>query len=628
MLLGLYAPSVKLRSGSAPVLSWNQGSSAQSEVTDRWSKTYVSTREKSPVRAAIEKAEALAPQTTGNARAAPPSPTKRFPRPASRSFSSASPGLENRVTAHITSTTTWRPPSPLKQTTVADPEEDILPALHARDGSLAKVYGSVLQPKESLQTHSCAICSSPFPPDTTIYPDPNSPTNRFLCRPCFETNGGSKGSCASCSRPVLALKSEGGFVQAANQIWHKRCFTCESCYKYIGDAPMVDLLGRPSCADCFDNCLAKDRTPRKNRGSNSNSVNNSPSVVVPIKSPSARTREGSPTIDELEHRLGINKQRESSPELEELSHRLNKLASSSPTKSRYGSGDYTRDGSPTSKAFSSREGSPLLSRARKDSGRKFPTSPELERSRPRFNSTSSSNRVDSPSPDRDAIEEMKRRFMKGSASPEPRLASPTTSPLRHAKSSGSMSILPSTLTSPISSPTSELFMDSGSSSSGLGSPPPSLLPKRQALEQDTPPLFYRSRLDSFDDADMIVEETPSQTTTPTRLPRPKANTISSPMAGDSVRSSPAAKNASATVTKCAKCFKLLYAVGSPGRSVTVPDDDDSGSAKSYHYSCFRCSICDEAFEEGANGQAVFVKSSQGACHMDVSLLVSFLAIVS
>jgi len=171
-------------------------------------------------------------------------------------------------------------------------------------------------------------------------------------------------------------------------------------------------------------------------------------------------------------------------------------------------------------------------------------------------------------------------------------------------------------------------MDLESSLSGLGSPPPSLLPKRQALGQDTPSLFYQSRLDLFDNADTIIEEKPNQTTTPTHLPRPKVNTISSPMAGDSARSSSAANNASAAATQYAKRFKLLSAVGSPGWSVTVPDDDDSGSAKSYYYYCFQCSICDEAFEEGSNGQAVFVKSSQGACRINVSFLVSFLGIVS
>jgi hypothetical protein len=183
------------------------------------------------------------------------------------------------------------------------------------------VYGSVLQPKETLPLHSCAICSAVFPPDSTLYPDPSDPSDgkTFLCRQCFTVNGGSKGNCPSCSRPVLALKAEGGFVQSGGKYWHKGCFNCMSCFKNIGNTPLVDLFGRPSCADCFDNCLKRDHpaTPKKNRSS----ANNSPNVSARLSSShGGKSREDSPIIEELEQRLGIVRSRESTPVIPESGH--------------------------------------------------------------------------------------------------------------------------------------------------------------------------------------------------------------------------------------------------------------------------------------------------------------------
>jgi hypothetical protein len=228
---------------------------------------------------------------------------------------------------------------------------------------LAKAYGSILQPKETLTSFACSICLTPFEPDATIYPDPLAAPGsepRFLCRPCFTVNGGSKGDCAACSKPVLVLKSEGGYIENSGRLWHKRCFRCEGCQKDISSQPMVDLLGKPSCADCFDTCLKRD-SPRRHE---------SPRVDREEKKanlggirPGNRSRQGSPALEELEQKLGIlTRSRESSPMLETPT----KPSSTRPPPSPLSSPTHTPSKSPHSARFVSpmRDSSPLLDRAR------------------------------------------------------------------------------------------------------------------------------------------------------------------------------------------------------------------------------------------------------------------------
>lgn len=239
-----------------------------------------------------------------------------------------SPSMSSRISAYIASASVPRPPSPLKFSSTSslsspsgNASADILP--NPEGTQLAKVYGSVLQSKETLAGYHCALCSVLFSPDATIFPDPaclsrSGPTSsdsRFLCRSCFIANGGSKGDCPSCQKPVLILKSDGGFVESGGNVWHKRCFVCEGCSVNIGDHPMVDLLGRPTCAECFETCLkrpAKDSpqrraisTPDKNGNLGGNKR-------------SAGSRESSPALEELEQRLGIIKSRESTPARDRL----------------------------------------------------------------------------------------------------------------------------------------------------------------------------------------------------------------------------------------------------------------------------------------------------------------------
>ncbi|KAF9569702.1 hypothetical protein CPC08DRAFT_701595 [Agrocybe pediades] len=301
----------------------NASTSSTTSNQDRWSKTYVSSDSPSQLTSTSNKhvesrtVPTLSENTNATVSASSSgSSIRRFPRPLS---SPAPPkSLKVGVSDHILFATSQapRPPSPLKKsTTFSDIENDILPSPSPHDPTLSKVYGSLLQPKDTLPLHSCAHCSTVFPPDATIYPHPDSSkVNSFVCRPCFTIVGGSKGNCPACSRPVLTLKAEGGFIHSGNQYWHKRCYNCASCFKNIGDAPMVDLFGRPSCVDCFDNCLKREpTTPKKERVSNHNSPISSNPGGLNSSQLGKKSRESSPTIEELEQRLGIVKSRESSP---------------------------------------------------------------------------------------------------------------------------------------------------------------------------------------------------------------------------------------------------------------------------------------------------------------------------
>ncbi|KAJ7110073.1 hypothetical protein C8R44DRAFT_271813 [Mycena epipterygia] len=632
----------------APVVPWNQ-TNPKEKTQDRWSKTYVSKdRPSSPTRSATTPAAPAAPAPSN------PSPTKRFPRPLSQS--SAPAPLGNRVSAHITSTTSQlnRPPSPLKYSALAAPESGILPSPH--DTTLSKVYGSVLQPRESLTVQSCAHCATPFAPsDSTIYPDPHGSTTvgppRFFCRSCFITNGGSRGPCASCSRPVLILKSEGGFIHAADKFWHKRCFNCTGCDKNIADNPFLDLLGRPSCPACFDTCLERDATPKKKSRNSTNDpwVDSLGGMSGTSKT---RSREGSPALEELEQRLGIVKTREASPALEELSHRLSMIGRESPTRSPHVS---AYSGSPSmassvSRYSTSREGSPLLGRSRGKSDPLADLNANLARRYDRFRSPEPEERTNSPSmryssgspspvrspvrhsvspaPTEEAIEEMKRRFMKGSSS-SPSTSVTSTPPLskprlRSSRSSGRLS-------SPAIPPTPDLMSDFSdtTSSSGPDSPPRDsgsvydvdVFSASKVFAPGYGSRYTRDFLGNVDD--VIAEETNSQMGTPTHTPKSSVKTKSTPtkspipFANTSQSKSPRGLSIvpPKPSTNCVKCHRALFSVEEGGRYVTVPDDA-TGEPQTYHTDCFTCVSCDLPFKEGAAGQAVFVKGNGGPCHVE------------
>ena len=104
----------------------------------------------------------------------PSTPQKRIV--AQRSSPSLRPqnttALASRVSEHIASTTYSLPPSPVKHSGVSEKAilsaPDVISSPYTSE--LSKVYGSVLQPKGTLESFHCHVCSASFPPDATIYP--------------------------------------------------------------------------------------------------------------------------------------------------------------------------------------------------------------------------------------------------------------------------------------------------------------------------------------------------------------------------------------------------------------------------------------------------------------------------
>ncbi|KAH7915407.1 hypothetical protein BJ138DRAFT_1077635 [Hygrophoropsis aurantiaca] len=643
----------------APVIQWT--SSSKGTEVDKWSQTYVA-REKSSTRPHSRgppEFDSL-PNDCQDTAIYPPV-AKRFPRPNSTASSQHRPStsLSNRVSAHIVSATT-RPPSPLKHSTSLIDDEPpsspsamgILPSPYAPE--LSKAYGSVLQPKESLASYRCAICSTEFPPDATIYPDPtvsnSSLKDRFLCRSCFVINGGSKGDCPTCYRPVLILKSEGGFVETSGRVWHKRCFRCEGCGKHIGDTPMVDLVGRPSCADCFDSCLKRDRTPRKNYDSpDSDKGKLNRFRNVPVSGEDNR-------CEGIEQRVTNTQTRESSPVLEELTQRLNAVLNRTPTKD-----------SPSLRSLPSdvanHEVSPLVHHARQRTRSildfNTPATPRSEASTAHHspnllqrhrtgdrealvNLTFPQAIESSPpaKPPTDAIEEMKRRFIRQSSSSPSQVelyassstasSPPSTSLLQtppvkppvpsripvSKRLSASPRLRHSMSTSSLGSPRDRLswipstpdlmsdFSDTTTQSSGPSSPP---FNSPQTHANDIFNSGHKSflREEITDDLDSAELSSSGSTYIKASPPKtPKLGKISIPAATLSPGS------------LCAKCGGSLFTNKAGGRFVTVPEPAALGPPKTYHTECFRCTMCDGPFKETSSGQAVFVRGEGGACHIE------------
>ena len=383
-------------------------------------------------------------------------------------------------------------------------------------------------------------------------------------------NGGAKGNCEGCARPVLILTSEGGFIENAGRIWHKRCFRCDGCFKDVSNSPLVDLLGRPSCEDCFDTCLKRPRrescssryapcTPDKDKRSN-------------IGGMKGENREESPAIEELQERLGIktrestpladrtNSGQKSSPIVSDLNQRLSNLAIRASMSPKY---HPNLEESISSVSPKTTEASPR--------GR-------YERFRPsRSISPAKSPQILSPSPKakNNPVEDIERRLLRRSfaGSPSVRSSSPST-----GWSHDSVSNDPSTPSLTDSGSDSNTILSSPSTSTNSFSPP---------------------QRDTFSDR------------TPSKLSSPKTSRADI---------SPARATLSSPSTPCAKCSKPLFRTRSGGRFVTVPEESLKGlPPKSFHVECFRCVVCEEPFEETKNGQAIFVRSSAGCCHISVSL---------
>ena len=550
--------------------------------------------------------------------------SRRFPRTVNAQIT-GSTLLDNRITNHIASISS-QPASPLKSIITGPiPESGILPSLAPNETTLSKVYGSVLQPKESLVTHSCATCATPFLPDATIYPDPSLSTSeepRFLCRQCFIISGGSKGLCPNCNKPVTILKAEGGFVYAADKYWHKKCFNCEGCSKNIGNSPMVDLLGRPSCPECFDTCLSREPRTPKQTVENTGKMNNSlERRNFKGWDPSAnglnKFQDSSPAIEELEQRLGIERSRESSPAIEELSQRLSSIGRSHQPR-------YSNPSSPLQSRYGRAEGSPSpvcrLERLR---------SPEPDEPLGASSSVFGNPRrlSGSPAPTIEAIDEMKKRFFRHTTtSPvsstvtlsesSPALSSSSLNPLNSSTSSFSsnMPISRTESTSPSSSSTPDFMSDisdtlTQSSLSGIDSP----LNINESLPSQS------SRYNPLaSPTDVILEETNTLNQTPqsTIKLRPRTSETQNKLPTESSGKILGYVSASST---CAKCHKPLFALREEGKFLTISGENDSDVSQTFHRDCFRCTFCDGVFSESTTGQAIFVRSYAGPAHVEVRL---------
>ncbi|KAI0051749.1 hypothetical protein FA95DRAFT_1511808 [Auriscalpium vulgare] len=615
----------------AGVVQWNKGET-KGPNTDRWSQTYVA-RDSTPA------------QPGGRALpSSGPLEGRRFPRPAST--------IGSRVSAHIASTTTSRPPSPLKNSawssSTMSPSipADIIPSPHTSE--LSKVYGSVLQSSESLATFHCHVCSTTFPPDATIYPDPaDASGTRFMCRSCFADNGGSRGACHACSRPVLILKSEGGFVENAGRVWHKKCFNCAGCGQNVGDKPMVDLLGQPSCVDCFETHLNKSASPRRHASPAVTPKKTEPTTgnIGGFRANRRQSREGSPALDELEQKLGIRSREATPVKVEESNqarpstHVSARPSASSPLASRLPDRPQESESSPLRRIQVTDDGSPV-----RRTVRRYQSSESLARS------TTSSPHHSSPKPSTEAVEQMKKRLFRETGSPapdpaphpapesvlaqsSPKETTPRSTPrgghlasmdtntptpparslaaggvrasglprLRRHDSNSSLrtdtdSVLSMSSSIPSTPSLMSDFSDVTTQSSASSSPPSYSPPTRHHSDVDVFSLSGRSNMPDPYDA--------------TRHPLRDY--------GDSHKQKPPHLSLGPSPdAKCAKCDLALFNIRAGGRYVTIPEPSTSGAPpKVYHADCFRCGICNGAFEEKESGQVIFVRGVRGGCHLN------------
>lgn len=566
------------------MIQWNK-QSAQGANKDRWSQTYVAK-----------------PSTP------PSTPQKRIV--AQRSSPSLRPqgtaALVSRVSEHIASTTNSLPSSSFKHSSVS--EEAILSAPDVisspYSSELSKVYGSVLQPKGTLESFHCHVCSASFPPDATIYPDPTDTSGgRFMCLSCFSQNGGSRGICVECSRPVLILKREGGFIENAGRVWHKKCFHCSGCGKSIGDNPVVDLLGRPSCAECFDTCLNRRDSPGKSRTSASKESVGDLGAFKPASPSPGKPRKGSSTIEELEQVLGIRRP-QSAPA---PNPNLDQAASSDVSPMSPLPNDLPTSPSPTlSKDVpaSSQNSAPLRPNTAAVMGQTKVTPGAMEAARKKFHKQTGSPTNKSPqvTPTRggrlgdDALETPTKSLMRYS---DFRL-------LRHKDSTSSIqtdrdSMLSLSSAASIPSLVSD-HSDTATISSGPSSPPPSLSGEQEDL------IGLSSLSLSSSPSERSIKPVSSNTTSPdlSRGTRPSSIYAHTPLPG----------------AKCAKCSLPLFDMKHGGRYVSVPEPSTTGSSpRMYHVGCFRCRICNGLFEGKEAGRAVFVRGVRGACHLSVGVFV-------
>ena len=503
------------------------------------------------------------------------------------------------------------------------------------DNSLAKVYGTMLQSTESLASFVCSACDTAFPPDATIYPSPTNP-KEFFCQDCFPLNGGSRGLCQQCGRDVIRLKSEGGFVENSGRIWHSNCFRCEGCDRDISSRPMVDVLGRPCCEDCFDDCL--------NRG----------------KSTSTR---GSRNPSPASKAVGIGSPRPRPPSSASRPESAASFTSSNPGGLRKSASQPGMNGvNPVVEELARRIGATPIRRESEESGSppKGPTSP-LARGRPSSGILAPSPvlplsdrfaalNVESPTTSRSGTQPL------ASSSPAPKLDLNTT-PKRRIPSLVSPQAINRTssgLLTPSSTPeqspagTPPIAVDSPLSSripslKGLN-PPSTSTPKRAAIGLGRPvgspaasegaitPTRIPSGASTIPPTAAAQKQSSSRTTPfKSNLPTIASSPSGSPANSISRKGKPERPSLTTTILsdeepdeRCAKCHGQLHALDGSGKIVSIPtfiphgsNPVDYPSVEKYHDDCFSCESCGGKFAE-MDGAAAFVRFEGGVRHVQVS----------
>lgn len=401
----------------------------------------------------------------------------------------------------------------------------------------------------------------------------------------------------------------------------------------------------------------------------------------------SETRGGISALEELEQRLSVGRSRESTPArdlprrpvIETTSPSVKEAISSGPFLSRSVGKesspilDRNYVDSPSSvnrRVEVTADGSPV----RRSYDRFRSPAPEDGDHRERRHSSSSNRQSNSPKPSSDAVEEMKRRFLRSSGSPAPEKdlsPPPSTTDItpRTTPRARTLSSAPS-YSSPLTEREKDSSLNKSTSRHGLSRDsdtplrsrlsssslrrdvevkralpiipsPPDLISDlsdttTQSSEPSSPHSYSpSSRLDddvfsssnrlstasNFSDmkiASHVTGETIRSTYSMSVAPSStrhakKAESASSHSPSHSPSSGPSPDS------KCAKCYLPLFTVKGGGRYVTVPEPSAvSAPPKVYHSACFRCRICDGVFEEKEGGQAVFVRGIKGACHLDVS----------
>ncbi|KAF8295727.1 hypothetical protein DL93DRAFT_785970 [Clavulina sp. PMI_390] len=666
------APSVKFEKGEG--------------VRDRWSKTYVETpssptpststppKSPSPVRSTSPLKSSPRPTTpTSSSPIESPRSTSltkspsRFPRPmggygaSSAPTSPSSSNTLSRMSAHINASTTPRSTSPLKnQFTGARTEadyaaEDITVVKSHITGSLVKVHGSILERPESLANFACYECLLKFTPDATIYPSPTD-EGKFLCRDCFESHDESiKGVCEECHKPILALtKEEGGKpIENAGRLWHGACFRCKACDKDIRRNPMVDILGRPCCEDCFDDCLqhgSPSPAPQRTRTKSwSEPEDNSSSRSIGGKS-----REGTPVMEELSKRLGLSPSpppstketvttpprptrsranSEVSPTIERLTRKLNALANgdSSP-EPKYQ--HFSPASSPT-KAPPKAPPPPPPPPAPRSPFLAAPKSSHHRLSGELSDSSTSTSLYKSDS----ASSSRGHSLLSSSQSSETYASSVTSdaesfstdSPTFNTKKSY-QSMMTEESTTPTKSPVQRRSMIPVPSARAKPSSTTTSYPPSSTLSPYVTP--KTKRLSTIPGS---TETTPtlSKTNTPLRASgTPRLSTVASPspLAREKERREQLGRDSplsaygtpeSLMSGRCDACDRPLLVQDMRGPIVTIPvttslgddeEDEEEIRVERFHHACFCCAVCGDSFGE-LEGKANFVREEGKPVHI-------------